>query len=296
LNNLFYHTTVQNEIEFSGTPADEIRQRAIIKLLRRRRHMLSLAILIPLAMIFYCFGLIIYEGITNGVESELKKELWLDPARIGSYYDVYVRSDWYVSNVSDCDLDPYDIKNAVFRWSQIKDAFASEFGEEAAYTPETVHTPPDSIEVFTEKMQAKVDETRARLTEQYMGRTILLYILAVLWCAAAAAAAYVMVFPPIITRMKNSTLIVCEGEVAGFLYYKKWYRLSAVLKNAEKDVVRVRIDDCELPFGERRAFRNKKDTRVLAVRIENDTRRHPSIEVFPLSMIEKIENRIKMSR
>ena len=96
--------TLKIASEFSGTPADEKRQRAIIKLKRRRCYMLALVILLPVMMIFYCFGSIIYAGISNGVEPELKKELWLDPDRIESYYDVYVRSEWYANNVSGSDV------------------------------------------------------------------------------------------------------------------------------------------------------------------------------------------------
>ncbi len=285
-------TAEPDEIKFSGTQADEIRKQAVIKLLRRRRHMLALVIALPLLMIFYCFGSIIHAGITDGVEPELKKELWLDPDRIESYYDVYVRSEWYASTVSGSDIDPYDIKNNVFRWSMITGAFEAQFGFDATYDPASVVSPTDSLEVFTQKVQATVDETRARLTEEYRWRTVLLWCLAVLLSAAFLLTVYALIFPPIIRRMKNSALIVCEGECKGFGYFNKWYRLTAVLNNDAKDVVSVRIDDSELPFGERRAFRNSEDTRVLAVRIENDTRRRPKIEVFPLASIEKIESRI----
>lgn len=289
--------TFTNEIKFRGQRADEFTKAAVIRLQRKRCTFSSL-LLLPIMALIPLVLITTFLSVASVVEDEtLREKLGFNPDIIPIYYDVYVRSEWY-NTVSDTDIDIYrNYREGIRYWNFVTEAFMEEFGFENTYdAPWEVFTPPDSLEVFEQKMRQKTEETRVEISGEVTRYKITMYAL-----SGAAAFAYLCfvyfmaIMPPSVRKMKNGELMVCEGRCIEFAKFKNFYMHIVLDEESEECPVylNVLIKSDMLTIADRIAFRKENNVKILAVRIESDTAKSTKTYIFPTALVEAKAEKIK---
>lgn len=282
--------TFTNEIKFRGQRADEFTGAAVIRLQRKRCTFSSL-LLLPLMALIPIVLITTFLSVASIVEDEmLREKLGFNPEIIPIYYDVYVRSEWY-NTVSDTDIDIYrDYREGIRYWNFVMEAFEGEFGFEKTHeAPWEVFTPPDSQEVFVQKMQQKTEEARVEISGEVTRYKITMYALSSAVGIAYLCFVYFMaIMPPSVRKMKNGELMVCEGRCIEFARVKNFYMHIILDEESEQCPVylNVLIKSDMLTIADRIAFRKEDNVKILAVRIEPDTAKSPKTYIFPASLVE----------
>lgn len=289
--------TFTDEIKFVGKPADEFYRAAIIRH-QRRRCLFSSLQLLPL--IAFCAVILIFtflSSASNTADSMLREKLGFNPDFTPFYYDVYVRSEWY-NTVSNADIDIYrDYREGTRNWNLVAEAFEEEFGFENTYnSPWDVFTPPDSLEVFEQKMRQKAEEAKVEISGEVMMYKGIMYALSGAVGFAFLCFVYFMaIMPPSVRRMKNGELMVCEGKCLEFARVKNFYMHIILDEESEHSPVylNVLIKPDMLTIADRRAFRREEIVNIIAVRIEPDTSKSPKTYIFPASLVEEKAEKLR---